>query len=45
MGHQVPVGTSDLRGNKERVGRADKRRVSKSKDTELHFEGESPSGG
>lgn len=44
VGHLVPVGTSDLRGDGERAGGADKRNVSKSKDTELHFEGESPPG-
>lgn len=41
VGHRVPVGTSDLKGDEERAGGADKRSVSKSKDTELHFEGES----
>lgn len=41
VGHGVPVGTSDLRGDEERAGGADKRRVSRSKDTELRFEGES----
>lgn len=33
---ESPVGTSDLRGDEERAGGADKRKVSKSKDTELH---------
>lgn len=39
VGQRVPVGTSDLRGDEERAGGADKGSVSKSKDTELHLKG------